>query len=142
MSQHIPFLVYLRRLEIAQRLQTKKRVPYKKLSEEYEVSVRAIKRDVHWIRKQVDLPSVQKIVTDKVLAALSNCDSLKDRKFIIAQGLPFLAKGIPQRVEMESKEESYTKIDITGLNDDDKSILDRAARLLESKGARKPSDLH
>jgi len=52
------------------------------------------------------------------------------------------AKAIPQRVEMESKEESYTKIDLNVLTDDDKSILDRAARLLDSKGARKLSDLH
>ena len=66
----------------------------------------------------------------------------KDPKLAYLVVAKLYAKAIPQRVEMESKEDNYTKIDISGLNDDDKSILDRAARLLERKGARRLSDLH
>jgi hypothetical protein len=54
------------------------------------------------------------------------------------------AKAIPTRIEETYKEKTDNRlqIDLNVLNDADKSILDRAARLLESKGAKRLSDLH
>jgi hypothetical protein len=96
-------MTYVRRYNIAQDILDKKRVPLKHLAEKYDCSYRTIKRDVAWIRKQADLPSIQSIVADKVVGALENIDCKKDKKFIIAMGLPFLARGLPQKTEISGE---------------------------------------
>jgi len=47
-----------------------------------------------------------------------------------------------REVKQEIIEEVHEQIDITMYDDTEKTILDKAARLLESKGARKLSDIH
>jgi len=55
-----------------------------------------------------------------------------------------LGKMVTQKREITEQVDvrEHIKIDMNVLSDDDKSILDRAARLLESKGAKRSSDLH
>ena len=93
-------MTYVRRYNIAQDILNKKRVPIKKLAAKYECSERTIKRDIHWIRAETDLPSIQSIVADKVVGAFEHVDCKEDKKFIIATGLPFLARGLPQKAEL------------------------------------------
>ena len=52
------------------------------------------------------------------------------------------AKAIPTRIEETIKEVSHKQIDINVYNDAEKSILDKAARLLDRKSQRKPSSIH
>jgi hypothetical protein len=55
-----------------------------------------------------------------------------------------LARMVTQKREVKEEitKSVQEEISINVFTDDEKSILDRAARLLDSKGARKPSDLH
>ena len=99
------FPTYLRRLEVAQRIQGKKRVAYKHIAAELGVAEITVKRDVHWIRRQVDLPSIQKLVAEKVLKALDYCDSKEDKEIILRSGLSFLSKAIPRQLEADVKSE-------------------------------------
>ena len=52
------------------------------------------------------------------------------------------AKAIPTRIEETIKEDSHKQIDINVYNDAEKSILDRAARILDSKSERESSSIH
>ena len=101
MTSTVPYMTYVRRYNVAQDIINKKRVPIKKLALKYECSERTIKRDIAWIRSETDLPSIQSIVADKVVGALEYVDCKEDKKFIIANGLPFLARGLPQKVELD-----------------------------------------
>lgn len=105
MPQTDTFPTYLRRLQVAQKIQGKHRVPYKYIAKELNVSECTIKRDVKWIRKQLDLPSIQKLVAEKVLKALDNCDTQEDKELILKAGLTFLGKAIPRTVEAHTVEE-------------------------------------
>lgn len=146
MPQTDTFPTYLRRLKVAQKIQGKQRVPYKYIAKELGVAEITIKRDVHWIRQQVDLPSIQKLVAEKVLKALDNCDTKEDKEIILRTGLSFLGKGLTQKVEAHSIAEVHERkeiaIDISVLSDDEKSILDKAARILDRKSKRKPHSIH
>jgi hypothetical protein len=55
-----------------------------------------------------------------------------------------LGKMVTQKREVTEQVDvrEHIKIDMNVLSDDDKSILDRAARLLESKGAKRSSNIH
>jgi len=100
MSPNVPYMTYIRRYHVAQDILNKKRAPVKYLAQKYECSERTIKRDVAWIRNETDLPSIQSIVADKVVGALEHINCQEDKKFIIANGLPFLARGLPQKTEL------------------------------------------
>ena len=55
-----------------------------------------------------------------------------------------LARTMTQKreVKQEVTEDIHEQIDITIYGETEKAILDKAARILESKGARKLSDIH
>ena len=55
-----------------------------------------------------------------------------------------LGKMVTQKreIKQEITEDIHEQIDVNIYNDDEKSILDRAARLLERKGTRESSGLH
>ena len=105
MSQTDTFPTYLRRLDVAKHIQGKQRIGYKYLALKHSVSERTIKRDVAWIRQQVDLPSIQKIVAEKVLNALENCEPERDKALILKTGLSFLGKAIPRQLEAHTTED-------------------------------------
>jgi len=108
-------MTYVRRYHVAQDILNKKRAPIKYLAKKYECSERTIKRDIAWIRNQTDLPSIQAIVADKVVGALEYVDPKEDKKFILATGLPFLARGLPQKTELT---ETIREIKILWLKDE------------------------
>lgn len=52
------------------------------------------------------------------------------------------AKGIPTQIEETIKEISHKQIDVNVYTDAEKSVLDKAARLLDRKSKRKSASLH
>ena len=139
-SPNLPKLpTLIRRLHIENDIFGKKRVPYRKLAVRYSVSRRTITDDVKWIKTTLNLSHMQKSVSDKVLKAL---EDEKESKIILQYGLPFLAKAIPQQIETKEERIEKHEINVNVYNDDEKSILDKAARLLDRKSKDQSTSIH
>jgi predicted regulator of amino acid metabolism with ACT domain len=96
----LPVNTLVRRLQVAGDIFSKKRVPYTKLAEKYEVSRRTIYTDVEWIRSNFNIELIQKAVQDKVAIAL---EEVVNPIVILKYGLPFLAKGLTQKTEIQGE---------------------------------------
>lgn len=66
----------------------------------------------------------------------------KDPKLAYIITSRLYAKSIPTRIEETLKEESHKQIDINVFNDADKSILDKAAAILNRKSKGKSTKIH
>ena len=110
------------------------------IGQDCRVTERTIRRDLKaWVKTPdydewleiLWLTVLQEVYPDNKLEVFKEVSRLK-------------AKRITQRIESKHVEEitEKIKVDINMYNDAEKSILDKAARLLDRKSQRKPSSIH
>jgi len=110
------------------------------IAPQLSVSRETIVRDVRWLKEYIAYDFT--LITNEIMQSLhARIDNMEDRDLIA-----FLGKLIPHKIEAHTLEETHeikeVHIDLNVFSDDEKSILDKAARILDGKSKGKSSAIH
>lgn len=127
-----------RRVEVLQLL--REGLTEQRIADKLDYHRNTIVRDVRWLKQHIFYDWT--LITNEIMEELqTRIGDMSDRDLII-----FLSKLIPQKIEshtlQEVKVEAKHDIDLNVFSDDEKSILDKAAAILDRKSKGKSDSLH